>query len=248
MDDQWDEIRLCVCVPSHGEWKAAFGLSLANMVRYFQDSVIRLPNGEPMKKEINIVNVGGSMLPEVRHRLVAEAMKWNATHMLFLDADMIFPSWTANQLLKHNVPIVGANYPRRSFPPIPTAYVGERGEGKGHKLYTEPGDNSLVEVKHVATGVLLIDMRVFDYLDEKAKERGEPHALPFFLFKVAPDGAGMIGEDVYFCEKCKSEGLPVYCDQELSQEVAHVGELIYTHKMAIDARDAEIRAKNTSAA
>lgn len=233
--DSWEEIRLCICVPSHGEWKAAFGMSLTNLIKYFQDSIIRKPDGTPMKKELHIVNVGGSMLPEVRHRLVAEAMKWEATHMLFLDADMVFPAWAANQLLMRGVPIVGANYPRRSFPPIPTAYVGER--GKGDKLYTEPGDTALVEVKHVGTGLLLIDMRVFDYLDQKAIERGEKHALPFFQFSVAPDGAGMIGEDVYFCEKCKSNGLPVYCDQELSQEVGHVGELIFTHKMALEARD-----------
>lgn len=245
-----DEIRLCVCVPSHGDWKAGFGLSLAMMVKYFQDSIIRKPDGTPFKKDINVATTGGSMLPEVRHRLVAEAMKWDATHMLFLDADMLFPPWTANQLLMRGVPIVGANYPRRSMPPIPTAYVGERGSGNGHMLYTEPGDRGLVEVKHVGTGVMLIDMNVFDYLDHKAQERGEPHGLPYFTFEVAADKCGLIGEDVYFCEKCRSEGLPVYCDQELSQEVAHIGEHFYTHRMSLAARDEaeRLKAKEEAAA
>lgn len=230
-----DEIRLCIGVPSHGEWKAGFGLSLVNLVQYFMDSTIRKPDGTPMKKELHVVNVGGSILPDVRHRIVAEAMRWEATHLLFLDADMTFPAWAANQLLMRGVPIVGANYSRRSFPPIPTAWVGDR--KTGHKLYTEPGDTDLVEVKHVGTGLMLIDMRVFEHLDAKAQERGEPHALPFFAFEVAEDKAGFIGEDVYFCEKCRAEGLPVYCDQELSQEVGHLGELTFTHKMTLDARE-----------
>lgn len=237
-----EPLKIAVCVPSGGDWKAAFGQAVSNMLIHFMESKY---DGE---KSIELISVGGSILPDVRHRLVAEAMKIDATHMLFLDDDMVFPKDALNMLLRWNVPIVGANYVRRGLPTFPTAYRGKRGDGAKGILWTQPGDNSLVEVKHVGTGCMLIDMRVFTWLDmrmkERAKEEGKSkreiskiNALPLFQFLQNPKGPGFIGEDVYFCEKCIDLGLKIYCDQELSQEIGHVGELIHTHFMALEARD-----------
>lgn len=214
-----NNLRVAVLIPSHSEWKAGFGYSLANMVANFVAAKY-----EGGKKEIEIINVGGSMLPEVRHRLVAEAMKWGATHALWLDSDMMFPRDTLQCLLRHNLPIVGANYVRRSLPCIPTAH---KGEGNGGMLWTEAGDTGLVEVKHMGGGVKLVDMRVYDKID-----------LPFFAFEITENKCGVRGEDVFFCEKARAAGIPAFVDQELSQHIGHIGEIVYTHAMGIASRDA----------
>lgn len=213
------DLRVAVLVPSHAEWKAGFGWALANMVHCFTAS--RYEGGE---KEIEIINVQGSMLPEVRHRCVAEALKWDATHALWLDSDMMFPRDALQVLLRRGKPVVGCNYVRRKLPTIPTAHLGN---DKGGMLYTEEGDADLVKVKHLGFGCLLTDMRIYDHLD-----------LPFFMFEPTPEKVGMMGEDVYFCRQLAEKGIPIYCDQELSWHVGHIGELVYTHTMALSSRDA----------
>lgn len=222
--DKFD-LRISVCIPSHGEWKAAFGESVTNMVAHFTNA--KYENGE---KCIDVACVTGSMLTEVRHRCVSEALKFNATHMLFLDCDMVFPRDIIQKFLNRHVPVVGANYVRRSLPTIPTAFKG--GKAPEGMLYTEPGDNSLVEVMHVGTGCMFIDTRVFDHLE-----------LPFFKFETAENKIGTIGEDVYFCKKIREAGFKIYCDQEVSQNVGHIGELVHTHAMSL-----ETRAKKEAAA
>jgi hypothetical protein len=217
------DLRVAVIIPSHNQWQAGFGYALSNMVACFVASKY-----EGGKKEIEIINVQGSMLPEVRHRCIAEAMKWDATHALWLDCDMMFPRDTLQCLLRHGEPVVGCNYVRRKLPTIPTAHLGN---DNGGMLWTREGERGLVEVKHLGMGCLLTDMRVYDYLD-----------LPFFLFEPTQNGAGLIGEDVYFCKKLTEAGFKIYCDQELSWHVGHIGEMVYTHRMGIESKAAAEKA------
>ncbi len=205
-----DQIRLAVVVPSHGEWKAGMGYALANMVAFFYEAKYEGP-----PKTLRVFNVSGSILPQTRMACVREALKWQATHILWLDADMMFPADLALQLLSRNLPIVGVNYVRRKMPIIPTAHTGTE------KLYTKPEDTGVVEVAHLGFGCLLTDIRVFLQMDE-----------PYFMFEVAPDGLSFIGEDVYFCRKAKDLGIPTFCDQDASQKIGHIGEMMYTHSHA----------------
>lgn len=218
MTEERFDLRISVCIPSHGEWKATFGEAVTTMVANFCNA--KYENGE---KHIDIACVSGSMLTEVRHRCVAEALKFEATHLLFLDCDMTFPPDLIQRFLNRHVPVVGANYVRRSLPTIPTAFKG--GKAPEGMLYTEPGDTSLVEVQHIGTGCMFLDMRVFDYLE-----------LPFFKFEIAENKIGVIGEDVYFCRKLREAGFKIYCDQEVSQMVGHIGDIVHTHAMALETR------------
>lgn len=154
--------------------------------------------------------------------------------MLFLDTDMIFHRDLLRDLLRHNVPIVGANYPRRVMPPIPTAYNKE----ETGPLFTRPDDTGLVEVSHIGTGCVLIDMRVFEQID-----------LPWFQFDWVGGDAKtpprIQGEDVYFCKKVRAAGLPVYVDQDVSQFVRHIGEFEYSHAL-VKASDVESQFKSAA--
>lgn len=206
----WD-LRIAVCVPgSRGH--SGFTQCLSNMLIHFCLS--------PYKggtREVEMFSCTGSILPDVRHICVAEAVKWDATHMLFLDDDMHFPRDTLHRLLKHNLPVVGANYVRRTFPCIPTAYNKER----TGPVYTDISSTGLEEVSHVGTGVMLIDMRVFDQIE-----------LPYFELRPEPGKIKPKGEDVYFCHKLGEAGIPVFVDHDLSKEIGHYGDMCYIHALA----------------
>jgi hypothetical protein len=216
------DLRIAVCIPSGGDWKQAFGQSLVNMINCVVGS--ENPHGT---KEVEVFGVSGSMLPETRHRCVAEALKWDATHILWLDDDMIFPRDTIQVLLRHNLPVVGANYCRRSHPHLPTAHKG----GDNGIVYTTDESAGVEEVKHLGMGCVLTDARIYECVD-----------LPFFQFEPKEDGVGVIGEDVFFFKKLKDAGIPTYVDHDLSKHVGHVMDFplpYYASKSAEQAREAE---------
>lgn len=209
------DIRVICGVPSHGEWKAGFGFSLARMVTFFTGS-----NYDGGSKLVDVVTVTGSILPQVRHQIVAHASKADATHLLWLDSDMVFPSDTLHRLLSHGKMVVGANYVRRKHPFIPTAYV-DSDEYVG-PLYTTPETSGLTEVSHVGTGCVLMNMDVFDAIE-----------TPFFMFTPqGPENLSFQGEDVYLCHKLRAAGIKLWVDQDLSKEVLHVGEFEMGHVFA----------------
>lgn len=217
------QLRIAICIPSYNVWSAASATCVARMVAHFAGGV------HLEKPAIEVFNTHGCVLPSVRCDLVARAIEWKATHILFVDADMQFPPDALLRLLRHKVLIVGANYVRRGLPTFPTAYLPGGMTGKTGVLWTEPGDDRLIEVQHVATGLMLIDVRVFECID-----------FPWFDFGAPPmPGPEWTTDDVYFCRKVRAVDIPIYCDQGLSWEVGHVGEMVYTHAMGLECRKQE---------
>lgn len=135
--------------------------------------------------------------------LVLEAIKRGATHILFVDSDMVFPEDTLNRLLAHNKPIVGVEYNKREFPL------------KGvQEALEERSDTAIYKAKHVGTGMLLIDLTVF------AKLQGS-----WFNFGRDSQGALVLGEDVWFCNTARDAGYDVWVDPTI--KMGHAGEYIY---------------------
>ena len=230
-------IRLAICIPVYGDTKSKFTLSLSNALIHLSNCNIQDAEGNRVEVEIEVFMVCCSMLTESRHRLTAEALVWGATHMLWLDADHVFPADAFPRLLAHNLDVVGANYARRCVPTAPTACkVITDAEGQDHKnlVYTtqEKANDGVVEdVDHIGFGVCLINMRVFDMLQAKADET-DGNFMPLFKFEEVPGKYGMIGEDVYFFKKLREAGAKVYVDHGLSWEVGHLHEYIYTNAHA----------------
>ncbi len=135
--------------------------------------------------------------------LVLEAIKNGATHILFVDSDMVFPEDTLNRLLAHNKAIVGTEYNKREFPL------------KGvHKALGETSATELYKAEHVGTGMLLIDLAVF------AKLKGA-----WFNFGRDSQGALVLGEDIWFCKTAQDAGFDVWIDPTI--KMGHCGEYIY---------------------
>lgn len=194
-----------------------FACSLARAAAFFNG----LPyNGE---KKVEIVFGESSHLCDKRTQLVSQAFQNEATHLLWLDSDMKFPPDTFNRLLNHNFPVVACNYAQKDLQAKPTAYV-EDDEYVG-PLWMDGDAIGVVQVKHAGMGVMLTDMRVYEAID-----------LPFFKFDpIPPDFVQQATEDVYFCNKLKAAGIPIYVDQELSLEVSHVGQFEYSADISMSA-------------
>lgn len=213
--EPWD-LKVAVCIPSTGSWESVTADCIANMVLCFQQAQYE------GRHEVKVFSATGSILTDNRHRLIAQAAQWGATHALLLDADMTVPWDTIQVLLRHNQPVVAANCVRRMIQTYPTAWRS----GEGY-VYSRPESSGLEQVDRVGTAVMLIDMRVFEAID-----------LPYFLFEQDPESPpGMIGEDIYFCDKLKEAGIPLYIDHDLSKLVKHWGTVGYTMQMALDAED-----------
>lgn len=236
-------IRLAIGIPTYNDPKSKFMFSAMQALSWLHTARIVGPDGEPIKIETEIIMVSGSALTESRTRILGEALAAKATHLLWLDADHVFPIDTFVRLLAHNLEIVGVNYPRRNYPTAPVAaktITDDSREDYRNLVYTtqekaEAGE--LEEVDHTGFGVLLMNMSVVDKLQAKADADGKTSFLPLFEFGSHPDGGGLIGEDAFFFAKCRDAGCKVYIDHALSWEVGHIHEQVLTNAHAVVQRD-----------
>ena len=143
--------------------------------------------------------------------LVQNALKAGATHLLFVDSDMVFPYEVIPLLLAHNKDIIGVEYNRRKFPL----------EGTSEPL-TEKKEGEIYQAKYVGTGVMLINLSIFDkeWVDPKTGNK-----TPWFSFGRDSQGALALGEDAWFCYSAQDNGHEVWIDPTI--KVGHIGNYIY---------------------
>lgn len=205
--------KVAVCVPSFDMVHKGFAMALARMCTF---DCARLA----------LLDHRTSLIHKGRNALVDEALRLDCEWLLFLDSDLTFPAFTLGRLLSHNKPIVGASYLRRS-PPHELLVMALPGSGK------QTVSAGLHEVAMVPTGCLLVRAAVFrkmarpwfeaplvrsaDQLPEALHEYIAPQLLP-----------AVIGEDTWFCAQARAAGFKVWLDVELTQDIGHIGERIYT--------------------
>ncbi len=196
---------------------AGTALDLASLVGYTTANHpdIRLTNYQ----------VRGTIIPEQRATLVRIAQKHGATHILFVDSDMRFPKDGLVRLLAHQKPIVAANYPTRRAPIIPTAEHREHGF-----LFTPKEATGLADVTRCGMGFMLVDMAVFNEIPE-----------PWFQIGYNPGDGRYTGEDTFFLNRARKVGhYETLIDQDLSQDVKHIGALEFENAHACLTRDADV--------
>lgn len=205
-----------VAVPSGDTWKADTAMAMIQMmlVTTVQSSVT-----------VSINNFHSSILPVARDELVKRAMGWGATHILFIDSDMIFPPEVVIRLLSHEKEVVAANCVTKRLPAHTTARLKSEDKIGGEEVFYQTwneGDLHTQEVWRVGTGVMLIDMKVFEKLPR-----------PWFPINWDEELGVYRGEDWGFCEKCEKAGIPLNIDIPLSFMIKHTGKFDYD-MMAVD--------------
>ncbi len=157
--------------------------------------------------EIDMVMQQGCDIVGSRIALVKKAISMNATHILFVDDDMSFISTKGNgvidQLLSNNKEIVGVPYNWRKLPLRSTAIPADTKVEKQEDLIIDPETlpKELFECRTLGTGLLLIDLSIFEKLPE-----------PWFDFIRRPSGDLEIGEDSFFCLLAQKHGIKCYAD------------------------------------
>lgn len=158
-------------------------------------------------KVIDFLMIQSCDIASNRTWLVKQALERDATHILFVDTDMLFASDALEQLLAREKDIIGVNYNKRQFPlQKVTAYFSDTEESE-----TEP-----FKVGIAGTGLLLINLDVF---------RNPALDKNWFSFGRNAQGEHVIGEDGWFCNTARAAGYDVWVDPVV--KVLHLGEYGY---------------------
>ena len=201
-----DQIKVAVCVPSReGQCRTMFAHSLAGLMGY--GNMLR-SRCDAESFEMTLKVQESSVIHANREMLVKESLAWGATHIMFLDDDMVFNPLVLEMLLSRRQPFVACNYPKRGWP---ITFTAVRLDGKGY-IITHKGSSGMEEAFYTGFGVSLIERQVF----EKTKQ---PWFLPLYLEK---EGV-YTTEDNPFCVRVREAGFKVLVDHDASKNVGHVG-------------------------
>lgn len=200
--------HVAIAVPTYGMWQ---GETVTSLLSTFSNFMRFVGSGQAgMSVHTHI----GTLIPAVRNSLVKEILEDNrATHILWIDADMVFPKDVIERFLMHDVPMVCANYSSRKKPPVPVTWAADK------RVYTKEESTGLEKVSFSGLGCALIRTEIYRNLSK-----------PWHMLFDVGEG-DILGEDVYFFRKVKQElNIDLWCDHDVSKEIGHVG--IHNYMMA----------------
>lgn len=191
-------------LPHYGSMKAEFMQSLIAMLLTIkqQDNI-----------QFIIRDCMGSRITSNRNRLVQDAMKNGATHILFLDNDMVFPSFLLHRFLSYNLDIISATACKRgdeTGTPIGVAVAPPDSTGT-HKIIS--AGQGLVEMALIGSCCQLIKLTVFQTI-----------GMPAFYEPPNYADGDAFGEDITFCKLVRKSGFKIWMDFDMSTQLGHVGE------------------------
>lgn len=186
------EVRVVIGMPATETMKAKTAHAIGCLALHSADKII------------DFLMIQSCDIAANRTWLVRQALAKDATHILFIDTDMLFPSDGLDQLLAHEKDIVAANYNKRQFPlQKVAAYFSD----------TEESDTEAFKVGIAGTGFMLIKLEVFKnpQLDKN-----------WFSFGRNALGEQVIGEDGWMCNTVRAAGYDIWVDPVI--KVLHLGE------------------------
>jgi GT2 family glycosyltransferase len=149
-----------------------------------------------------IIRAQSGPIQEMRNTIAMQALAKECTHLLFLDADMVYPENTIESLLAVGKRLVGGLTFKRWPPFNPILYIGEPYE----TTFLEDVPEGIVQVTSTGTGCLMIDCTVFDEIE-----------YPWFEFDKTKENHP-VGEDINFCYKAGEKGIKIYVDCDVKTE------------------------------
>ena len=169
----------------------------------------------------NIISNKGLPIDRARCDLVAQAKKMNATHIFFLDSDVIMPWDGLIKLWNHKLPIVAGVYGSKHEAPGVWVEQAKSGEGRYAAVAAEHLASAPTFTHPdivIGMGCCLIDMQVFNRLPE-----------PYFDWTQGKVPGG-VSEDFYFCEQCRKAGIPIVVDTTVRTQHGDYGSIDWSGK------------------
>lgn len=181
---------LAIAIPCHVFVAPQMAQSLARMMHQYANTCAVRFFG-------NAVSTFG------RNELVRWAMGINASHVLWIDTDSMFPPTAASQLLLSDKAFIGANFALKDGSGQSAAW-GLDGERLKPRRY------GVDEVSTLGFGLTLTRMDVLEAV-------GDP------WFEIVSGERGGPADEYRFCELARAAGFPPHVDHGLSAECRHVG-------------------------
>lgn len=198
------KVSFCLVAPDEMHTKTA--LDLARAAGYAS---------EVMGCEVALNHHSGSVLAEARQECVKAAVEWGADWLFCIDSDMRFPVNAVEGMMAHGVDVVAANCSKRKRPVGPTARrrnAGFNDDRESDVVWPDRNVHGLEKVETVGFGVMLIKADVFKRIE-----------WPWFEQPWHEAAGRSVGEDIFFCIRCREAGIPIYIDHDLSWAVKHIG-------------------------
>lgn len=163
----------------------------------------------------------------LRDSVASLAMAEGHTHVLFLDADMVWPTDVLVRMLAHHDKgIVGGLYVMRHPPFAPVALRdGKAPEGSSVLQYQHARESltetALVPCDVLGMGCTLVPVSAFSAIGPR----------PWFEYANDDQGWPCVTEDVPFCQKAQAAGYALWLDPTIS--CGHVTQQIVDRKTAL---------------
>ena len=228
---------------------------------YFTSILRLMSNPEVRKKyQVEVFTISNdALIPRARQECVKTALDHRCDRLLFVDADIIFTPEDFLMVLDSNKPVIGGTYRKKCPEPIFNFNVKEDTERhvrekfgdrvssnsiKGMKELQNLSDNGILEVTHIPTGFMCIDISVIIELakvvpnyvtDRRSNHKLEYNAMEIQkylvpeLFPVRVNNNILESEDWGFCRLCKENNIPVYLHTDVI--VDHIANLSLGHSL-----------------
>ena len=184
---------------------------------YLQWTILALQNN--LDFQIDTLS-NESNVNRARNSCAAKFLAGDATHLMFVDADIQFNPTDIVKLVAHDKDIVGGIYPQKTLPPKMVVNTLDNARTEG----------DLIEVGTLGTGFMLVKRTVFEQMIASgATPYGDDIGLSdvensnqYDFFNCTIDSNGRyLTEDWSFCRKWRELSVTIWADTTVA--LAHVG-------------------------
>ena len=157
------------------------------------------------------------LVSDLRDDAAMVALEGGYTHLIFLDADMIWPPGTLDTLLSHHARgMVSGLYHLKSWPHWPVALRDPIFNPDDQVLdyaydKAAPHTDLLRQEALIGMGCVIMPTEIFRRFER-----------PWFKYQTNATGYSTLTEDVYFCQQAKALGCPIWLDPTI--ECRHVSQ------------------------
>jgi hypothetical protein len=184
---------------------------------YLQWTILALQNN--LDFQIDTLS-NESNVNRARNSCAAKFLSGDATHLMFVDADIQFNPRDIVKLIGHDKDIVGGIYPQKTLPPKMVV----------NTLDSARTEDDLIEVGTLGTGFMLVKRTVFEQMiaagatpyrdDIGLSDTENNNQYDFFNCTIDSNGR-YLTEDWSFCRKWRELGGTIWADTTVA--LAHVG-------------------------
>ncbi len=191
-----------------------------------------------------------SLVPNARNVLANQFLESQATHLMWIDADIGFNALDIVSMLMADRDIVCGIYPKKEVDwagvaravsaGVPPEKLSNHAGSFAIKLLDGSAGNydrdpdGLLEVAAGGTGFMLIKRGVFDTLSEVVPEYAPDQSLikEFYATTTEPESGRLITEDYHFCQLARTHGFKIYAAPWA--HLSHAGTYIFDRRFDLD--------------